>query len=106
MKYILSFTLISKEGAVDQFDEHSDLNQCDQFDMKHSPGTQIRMTVFHEGNWKGAFITGKQPIDEIFLYIFCIDLQINLSQGVTDGVETGSMYIQTKDNINANWAIF
>ena len=38
-----------KEGAVDRFAEHDDLNDCDQFDMKKSYATQIRMTIFHEG---------------------------------------------------------
>ena len=37
------------EGAVDNFAEHDDLNQCDQFDMKNSPSTQIRVTILHEG---------------------------------------------------------
>merc|ERR1712064_144289 len=53
-----SFENDFNKGAVDQFDEHSDLNQCDQFDMKNSPGTQIRMTVFHEGSdgWSGDWV--------------------------------------------------
>ena len=37
------------EGAVDNFAEHDDLNQCDQFDMIHSNPTQIRVTILHEG---------------------------------------------------------
>ena len=37
------------EGAVDNFAEHDDLNQCDQFDMNNSPPTQIRVTLLHEG---------------------------------------------------------
>ena len=38
------------EGAVDIFDDHSILNECDQFDMKNSPGSSIVMTLMHSGN--------------------------------------------------------
>ena len=50
LNLIFLLKLIYKEGAIDQFSEHDDLNECDQFDMLNSPSTQIRMTVFHEGN--------------------------------------------------------
>ena len=38
------------EGAVDIFDDHSILNECDEFDMKNSPGNSIIMTLLHTGN--------------------------------------------------------
>merc|ERR1740124_1209891 len=46
------------DGAVDQFEEHSILNQCDQFDMRNSAPATIQMTVFHEGSdgWKGDWV--------------------------------------------------
>merc|ERR1711944_214733 len=38
-----------EQGAVDIFDDHSILNECDQFDMKNSPGNSIIMTLMHTG---------------------------------------------------------
>jgi len=53
------FTDDFNQGAVDNFAEHDDLNQCDQFNMNNSPPTQIRVTLLHEGSdgWKGDWIS-------------------------------------------------
>ena len=45
----LYMLLTFPEGAVDIFDDHSILNECDQFDMKNSPGSSIVMTLMHSG---------------------------------------------------------
>merc|ERR1712135_15436 len=39
-----------EKGQVDTFDDHSILNQCDEFDMKNSQGSSIMMTLMHSGS--------------------------------------------------------
>merc|ERR1711962_1676677 len=39
-----------EEGALDIFDDHDILTQCDQFDMKNSAASQIIMYLVHEGS--------------------------------------------------------
>jgi len=38
------------EGALDFFEDHDQLTQCDRFDMKNSNPSQIVMFLIHEGS--------------------------------------------------------
>lgn len=44
------FLINVSEGALDIFDDHDILTQCDRFDMKNTNPNQLIMTLLHEGN--------------------------------------------------------
>ena len=50
------FLINVSEGALDIFDDHDILTQCDQFDMKNSAANQIIMYLVHEGKCCSGYL--------------------------------------------------